>query len=334
MKKASLLCLTLLSLLIAGCSEKKSEKSSNTSSSSNNLCEGGSYYTSPGCGGYCLANPTASGCSGVTGGTSGGGSTASCNPPAANQQSVCANFCLYYPQANGCVNGVNCVYSPTASGCGGSSTPVNPNWGVHYPGGVPSGTCSPTYSVGSSSLYETRKGTVTIVGGSWYNPSASEASNYLNTSSLLKSVSGSKTFFLTDSLLKIRFKVKPQPDAAQSSTMCYGRNMPASTIPGYTKLQFSVKLVGQRADNSWGEEPLGSFVVGVNSCSDGIDLSGYKSMYAKGVYVVVSDVKANQNCWWDSSTGFTSCNAFKSVRTFDCWQMDFEVAADGTKSFD
>jgi len=32
--------------------------------------------------------------------------------------------------------------------------------------------------------------------------------------------------------------------------------------------------------------------------------------------------------------GFKNSNVFSDVRSMDCWTMDIEVAADGTKTFD
>ena len=141
---------------------------------------------------------------------------------------------------------------------------------------------------------------------------------------------------MTDSVAKVRFKVKPQPEAAQTTDTCYGRNMPASSIAGYTKLQFNVTLRGVRADDSTGEEPLGTQTVGVNSCSPAIDLSSYVSQYPKGIYLVISNVKGNQGTWPSDyhTNGFKNSNTYMNVRTFDCWTMDLEVSADGTKTFD
>jgi hypothetical protein len=192
------------------------------------------------------------------------------------------------------------------------------------------------------SAFNTRKGTITLAGlttGSiLYSPFAPEAPNYLNTSPMLKSVAQAKVFYMTDSTLKVRFKVKAQPDAAQTDTMCYGRNMPGSTFPGYTKLQYYVKVYGVNASNAVTFlDTKGPFTTGVNSCSSAVDLSQYinQNPGQVGLVVTVDQVKANQACSsWNWTTGFTSCNSYKNVRSFDCWAMDIEVAADGTKTFD
>jgi len=351
----------IFTLTLAACQEKTVTKNSNSSNPYSN-CSGQGYWTSPGCPGFCQNNPAGYGCAGsttagstTTGGTTTGGTTTSgsttggttgtssggnCIAPVLPN---CPNYCSVYPGAYGCLaNGTNCNLTPSASGCPGSSTTVNPNWGVQYPGGVPQGSCSePTIPEGMESAFNTRKGTITLAGlttGSiLYSPFAPEAPNYLNTSPMLKSVAQAKVFYMTDSTLKVRFKVKPQPEAAQTDTMCYGRNMPGSTIPGYTKLQYFVKVYGVNTSNAVTFlDTKGPFTTGVNSCSSAVDLSQYinQNPGQVGLVVAVDQVKANQNCWWSATTGFSGCNMYKNVRSFDCWAMDIEVAADGTKTFD
>lgn len=300
-------------------------------------CNGNAYWTTPGCTGYCTNYPTATGCSGTTAaGTAGGSSTGlSCTTASSP---ICSNYCSTFPSAYGCLpNGTNCYITPTASGCPGSSTPITPGWGTQYPGGEPAGYCSPLRAVdGAPTAHDVRKATLTGTGltsGSIeYNPLT--AGNYLTTSTMLKSVSGAKTFFLTDSMLKLRIKVKPQPASAQTSTMCYGR-VPGATIPGYTSLRYRVKVYGVTASNSMNFlADLGEFTTGVNSCSQAIDLSYYKEVSPSGVVVSIDKVQANQNCWASSYNGYAGCTLYRNVRSIDCWSMDFEVAADGTKTFD
>jgi hypothetical protein len=351
-QKSFLLIIITLALFMAGCDSTAKKKSS--SSSSNAYCD--QYPTAYGCTSNVTCNPPQYGqtqCSNYcqyficgnttgssTGGSTTGGSSVNCNVlPIHN---TCPQYCQVYPGAYGCLaNGTNCNANPSASGCPGSSTTVNPNWGVHYPpsGTPPAGTCSDAYlPVGSTTAYETRKGTITLAGktsGSIeYAPFSVDAPNYLNTSPMLMSVAQAKLMFMTDAVVKLRIKVKPQPEAAQTDTMCYGRNMPGSTIPGYTKLQYYVKVHGVSAGNAVTYlGTLGPFITGVNSCSAAMDLSSFKEQSPDGIIVSVDQVKANQNCssW---TNGFSNCNSYKNVRSFDCWSMDFEIAADGTKTFD
>lgn len=264
-------------------------------------CGGSNYWQYPGCPGYCQMNPTNPACGTSTGGTTGGGTT---------------------PPPNTC---------PTCSTTGIAG------WTGKYPGGVPAGTCQPAYAPSGISYtpYETRKATMTIVGKTWYNPADPVAPNYLNTSSLLRSVSGSRQLFTTDSVLKVRFKVNQQPESSSSSPYCYGRQS-GSSIAGYHQLQFNVQIVGMRANGTTETEPVGTFTVGVNSCTPAIDLSNFTSTYPGGLYVIVQSVKGNQAYFPDDyyQYGFKNVTGFVDIRSQDCWTLDVEVAADGTKTFD
>ncbi len=351
------LALTFFTLILSGCQQKAAKKSSSSNPSTTN-CSGQAYWTTPGCVGYCQNNPGGYGCggrtgettSGTTGGTTAGitsgatsGTTGGANCTVYPLAVSCPTYCQQVPKPYGCLtNGSNCNVNPNAAGCPGTSVTINPYYGIQYPplGTPPTGTCSDPYDPeGLPNAFATRKGTITLAGlttGSIeYNPLT--ASNLLNTSPMLKSVAQAKIFFMTDSVLKVRIKPKPQPAASQSDTMCYGRNMPGVTIPGYTKLQYYVKVYGVSAGNALTLlDTKGPFTTGVNSCSDAIDLSEYQEQSPTGVAIAIDQVKANQNCsglYW-TSAGFATCNVYKNVRSYDCWAMDFEVAADGTKTFD
>lgn len=353
-QKTFFLVLTFFTLILSGCQQKAATKTSSTANPNTINCAGQAYWTTPGCIGYCQNNPSGYGCGGTTGGTTGtttggttgtttGGTTGGVNCSVYPLAVSCPTYCQQYPKPYGCLaNGSNCNINPNASGCPGASVYINPYWGIHYPpsGEPPAGTCSEPYAPeGQPDAFNTRKGTITLAGlttGSIeYNPLT--ASNLLNTSPMLKSVAQAKIFFMTDSVLKVRIKVKPQPFAAQSDTMCYGRNMPGVTIPGYTKLQYYIKVYGVSAGNALTLlDTKGPFTTSVNSCSDAVDLSEYQEQSPTGVAIAINQVKANQNCsgsYW-TSTGWANCNIYKNVRSFDCWAMDFEVAADGTKTFD
>lgn len=286
---------------MVGCPGYAGGTTAGTTTGNTQACyTGNNYYTMPGCPGYCQNNPTGSGCSGTTtGGTTGGSTT---------------NPYTNYP-----------------------STGVTPNWGMKYPGGVPSGSCSAPYTPSGVSYtpYDTRKATMTIVGKTWYNPTDSVASSYMNTSSLLRSVNGAKQLFETDSFLKVRFKVQPQPEASNASPYCYGRQSGAS-IAGYTKLQFNVQLMGTKANGAVQYEPIGTYTIGVNNCTPAIDLSSYASQYPGGIYLIVQSVKGNQAYFpadYDYQ-GFKNVASYADIRSQDCWVLDVEVAADGTKTFD
>jgi hypothetical protein len=343
--KNFLIVLTFFTLLLSGCQQKSSSKSS---SNQNALtCTGQAYWTTPGCTGYCQYNPTL--CNGsttgtttggttggttsgtTTGGTTGGTTVTNCVSPIAK---TCSNYCTTYPGALGCLpTGTNCWISPSADGCPGSSTALNPVWGTHYPEGVPTGVCSSTLPVeaGSAAL-ETRK--ATVIAASTYGYTPMGAGNYLNTSSMLLTPDKAKLFFMTDSVLKLRIKVKPQQELTGTSSplFCYGRVRPGTRVPGYTQLQYTVQVY--TASGTLIVDSAKTFTTGVNSCSEAIDLSEYKEANPNGIMIGISNVKANQGCWPSVYTGYTSCTSFVNIRSFDCWGLDFEVAADGTKTFD
>lgn len=298
----SIYLLALMSLVLVGCSESKTTSSSSSNSSSY-TCNSTNNSTLPGCPGYCTTNPTSVYCSGsgtTTGSTTGG------NP---------------YPNY------------PSSS--------LYPNWGVRYPGGVPTGTCStPTAPSGITyTPYETRVATVTASGLNAHNPSETITQNALNTSVSLMSVAEAIKFYGSDGVLKVRFKANKQPDLAKGSTICAGRASGQSTTPGYTKLIINLKVVGKLYINGVLTTETVSIPVdtlAVNNCSAAINLKTYLDRYTEGMYLTISEVMANQNCWWDDSasgTGFTNCTSFKKVRDADCWSVDIEVAADGTKTF-
>jgi hypothetical protein len=329
-KHYQLFLLAILLVLVASCQEKKTSRS--TSSSTNTLnCSGNNFFTLPGCTGFCQHNPTSPACSTNPNVALPPGTTPTPTPPSPGGTTSCLInpysyqcYCATYPQATGCPSGVGAI---------------NANWGVMYPptGSAPDNSqssCSTQNPSGVDQAYDVRKATVTVTGGQWYNPT--NASELLNTSSTLKSVSSAISFFQTDSMLKVRFKVKPQPHAANTSDTCHGRTRSQSYIAGYYKLKFNLKLVGKRSDNTIGEEFLGIIEGNVNSCTSGIDLSNYTGMYPNGIYLVISDVQSNQGSWPNnySTYGFRDSNTWSTVRSSDCWTMDIEVAADGTKTFE
>lgn len=177
---------------------------------------------------------------------------------------------------------------------------------------------------------------MSIAGKTFYDPNSYLAPNYMNTSSILKSVNAARTLFETDSTLKVRFKVRPQPENTASNPYCFIEGYrKAFSIAGYTKLQFTVQLVGKKGSITT-TEPVGTYTVGVNSCTPAIDLSAYATMYPDGIYLVVGSVRSNQPYYPNDYdyNGFTNQSAFGDVRSMDCWVLDVEVAADGTKTFD
>jgi hypothetical protein len=336
MKNMPILFLLALMSLIVGCQESSKKSRSSSSQSA-----------------YCVQNPYAQGCYGAVNAGTTGGQQQACFQSTTNYWSMpgCPGFCQNAPTHPNCAGTTTGTTGFTAGGVTGGtsnpfpnnpSNPIYANWGVHYPpsGLPPQGNCSAAFSPSGINYtpYETRKATMSIQGKTFYNPSSSIASEYLNTSSLLRSVNGATQLFSTDAILKVRFKVLPQPENSATSPYCY---IPAykkmSKIPGYTKLQYNVELWGRTSESSpFVRETLGSFNTTVNNCTPAIDLSSYTSTYPGGIYLVVQGVRSNQGPTDINYTqlGFGGSNSFTDVRSMDCWALDVEVAADGTKSFD
>lgn len=358
------LMLTFFTLILTGCQEKKVTKKSSSSNPSTQSCNGQLYWTAPGCAGYCQHNPSGYGCNGsTTSGTTGGTTTGSSTGGTTSGYTgtgVCATnpslpycsstYCNASPKPLGCLaNGTNCYLNQTAYGCGGSSTilPPNPYWGMFYPpsGTPPAGSCSPTrLPSGQNTALETRKGTITITGkgknssdpDTEYSPFSTDAPNYLNTSTLLKNVGDAKLFFLTDSVLKFRVKVNPEPESHGAAGVCYGRGSGAY-LAGYTQLKYYVTVYGATGNNGVTFlAKLGPYQTSVNNCSPAIDLSTYQESSPTGLIVAITEVMENKNCsgWSWNDTGWGACNSFNKIRSMECWSMEFEVAADGTKTFD
>lgn len=350
MKHISLLFIFSLMILVVGCQESSSKKKS---SSSSNYCY--QYPYAPECTGSTTGYTTGSTTSGTTGGTTGTPSCTSAqdywNTPG------CPGFCYYNASHSSCNGG-----GTTGGTTGGSGTNPFPrynsmyadkNWEVLYPY-VPSLSCSSSYAPSGISYtpYETRQGTITLKGQVNYDPASGQAF-FDTTSELLQTVNSARNFFWGDSTLKIRFKSNVQPKSANTSAVCPGRATGMSSIKGYGRIRFDLYLVGRRADNSTSTVSLGKKTVNVNSCTPAIDLSNYAAQFPNGIYLKVQNVEGNQNWlpgganYWDSyqqaqiydTYGYVYPQnpyvgeTWKAIRNAECWSLDIEVAADGTKTF-
>jgi hypothetical protein len=360
MKHITLIFLFSLMTFLVGCQQSSSKKTSTSSSSA--YCT--SYPTSPGCPGYCTSNPTSSLCTGTTTGTTTSGSTGSDCTTGNNYWTVstCAGYA--YCQANPSYS--YCTTTPNPYPYYGSSY-TEKNWLVKYPY-KPAENCStPVAPAGISyTPYDTRKGTVTVIGAgftnnqanynpkSWYDPNTYTTISGDQTSALLRNVEDAKKFFWTDSALKIRFKANLQPDSSQANPICAGRVSGISTLKGYTKIKFNLYLVGTTSNGTTVEEFLGEQTLELLKCSAAINLSkfgdnniNYPSKYPEGIYLKIRDVRGNQD-WspgtqaelqaWDTwgfypNTYYSGDSYMPAIRSNDCWSVDIEVAADGTKTF-
>lgn len=148
--------------------------------------------------------------------------------------------------------------------------------------------------------------------------------------------------FSSDSRLRVRFVVKPQPIPPSNQTYCYGRNT-GSQINPYGKLKFEIYLrdvlcsTGSTTSCSGGNYILGPryggpITVGpidVNSCSNVIDLGHLRNQSAFGTTIEVAAVKSDQ--WCEANGSF--CPSEKNIRSQDCWQMTLQVVTDTTQDF-
>ncbi len=189
----------------------------------------------------------------------------------------------------------------------------------------------------SGTGFDTRKGTITMafqkdLNGPVddYSPALPGLSSYSsNVSSFLTNTNDAKMFIESDGQLKVRLMARPQPKPSAGSVYCYGRRTGAGagTAYGYTELTYSVSVRAVDANGNLGPHQGTRYLTtNLNTCSPAIDFSGYAQSAPNGIVLVVHDVYSNQGC------AYHPCTA-QSQTTTTCWQMDVEVAVDGTKTF-
>lgn len=174
------------------------------------------------------------------------------------------------------------------------------------------------------------------VPGTYTDPLAQQTMINIQEASLL---------FRSDSKLQVRFKVKTQPFPTAGEEYCFGRQTGAASDQfNYTKLRFRVHLRDILCDQPDPQNPnnclsgfyLGDryqsqFVdpIGVDSCSNILDLGSLRNATAYGTTVEVEDVKSDSTCQLNE----TFCPAEKIVRRASCWHMTMQVSTDFTQSF-
>ena len=310
--KQNIFLTLLFAGLLWGCSESTST-SKKDDSSSNPLCATNPYY-----------------CGSTT------GSTANCT--SAQYATVGhACFCSINTTHASCVGTTTGTTTGGTTG-GGNYTgiPSDNNWQALYQSGEPQGTCSSPTGSG----YAPRKGTITMAGGQMYQPTLpfssfgeaeyAGASYSHNISYFLTNANDAKGFVDTDATLRVRVKPRPQPKPPVGKSWCFGRVTGSTTDTwGYMKLRYSVSVRAVNVDGS-----LGPFMgttnqtTTVNSCSPAINFDGFAQSAPNGLVVVVHNVESDQGCTYQQG-----CTAYRTVRSASCWQMDLEVAVDGTQSF-
>lgn len=149
----------------------------------------------------------------------------------------------------------------------------------------------------------------------------------------------------SDSKLRVRFKVKPQPIANAGQEYCHGRSTGQSGDRyQYTKLKFSVHLRdvicssfnsnGQCQSAYLGGRYASRIVdaADVNSCTPIMDLGHLRNTGNNiiATSIEVDDVRSNSTCLLNGST---NCNFADKVRDASCWNVRMQVATDFTQEF-
>jgi len=228
----------------------------------------------------------------------------------------------------------------TAPGTSPSSQyiPKDNNWQSQYG----SSTQTPTTfdcPAPTGTGYDLRRGTITLAGGNTsYIPGAPSLSAFThNISYFLTTTSKAKLFYETDTKLRVRFKVRPQPKPPVGETWCYNRQTGLYQDPwGYTQLNFRVSVVGLNADGSLKKvdgypqlESTKYVTTNVGNCSEAFDFSTENKNHPHGMVLVIHDVQSDQSCWYNTDSN--KCTGYKTLSRGSCWQMDIEASVDGTK---
>ncbi len=297
--------LTISGLILTGCSEsKKSSSSSSTETTSNPLVD-------------CTVYPYATECSGSTTGNIGGSTGGATSGPQSTYIPADNNWMALYGNQTSAPQETECA-APTGSG------------------------------------FDLRKGTITLGGGNTYyipggdvtfskrfaspnnvisSPTSMSAYSS-NMSYFLATIDEAKNFYATDSKLRVRFKVRPQPVPPVGQTWCYNRQTGQTQDNwGYTLLRYSVSVVGLNKNDTLKTQngyPIFENTKTVNTnvytCSNTMDFSGLNQKHPYGLVLAIHDVQTDQACWYSSG-----CTGYKTLRRASCWQMDVEASVDTTK---
>lgn len=152
-------------------------------------------------------------------------------------------------------------------------------------------------------------------------------------------------FFSSDSRLRVRFKVMPQPSPPVGEKYCYNRETGKASDPfDYTKLKFTLYLrdilcdsVDPNDSSKCNQFSLGNRYrartvgpINVDSCSPIIDIGNLRNSTQWGTVVEVAYVNADSACQAGEAG---ACPAEKAVRPASCWNMTMQVVTDYTQDF-
>lgn len=149
--------------------------------------------------------------------------------------------------------------------------------------------------------------------------------------------------FSSDTRLKLRFRVLPQPNPTSGEKYCYDRTLgQAADAYSYTKLKWRVRLrdilcsqpdpnntnnclSGFYLGSPYSPRPIGP--VNVDSFSEVIDYGSSRNFSPYGTTVEIDQVYSDNYCL---ATG-SYCPANFVVRRASCWHMTMEVSTDYTQ---
>jgi hypothetical protein len=151
--------------------------------------------------------------------------------------------------------------------------------------------------------------------------------------------------FQSDSRLRVRFKVKTQPNPGYQQEYCHGRTIygPADQH-NYTKLKARVSLRDIKCntpDPTNTNACLSGFYLGspyssqiidpidVAECGPVIDFGHLRTQNPYGTVIAVDDVMSDSSCQANGS----SCPSEEQVRSQVCWNMTMQVVTDSTQDF-
>ena len=305
-KNSTSFLLLALAFIVISCNSKTS-KSSNTNTNSN-------QYGS----GYCPSGTTWNGSTCINSGT--GQITCPTGMILSGSSCVCPSGTTW--------NGNTCVTGSTNGGTTGT-TPVATCKDITSNGSLTCTDFDSTYSSGKFPSYR-----VVMAGRQNWGPGISPGTG-VNQGSF-PSVSQMAQVIATDTKLRVRFKIAPQPTTVATQTTCQGRVSGAGDSCTYSKLKFRVAAIpvseysgasSYYPNASWKDITVsGSSTEGisVDKCSEFIDLP-----HAPNVshVIVVQDVKSDNACRVIGSFA-KYCPNDELVRSQSCWALDMQVQTD------
>lgn len=217
----------------------------------------------------------------------------------------------------------------SSSGGGGSS-----NGGGGSSGPVTGQTCTGTTADGTGSGFPIHIFNLELAGHQVWLPSNNNPD---------LTPEGAIGIFQSDSRVKVRLKVHPQPNPPKGVEYCRGRvTGKAEDVNYYTKLRFRVHLRDIKCntpDPNDSSKCSSGFYLGnryrtqtlepisVDRCSPIIDVAAQRGLSNYGTAIEIEDVKSDTTCQFNS----THCPAEDPVRTASCWRMSLQVSTDYTQ---